>query len=228
MDLAAILRASSDAPKRETLVRLAAGLGHEEAQRWIQELGLEAIDELPGGAWTALPGERQLEWFCDCLEAAALGLREAGGDVGEGVPAALALVRRRARGEAVGFREEGRVFAVLESEGREFRRLGDAALEAGETKARDLAWLGQTFGVALAGEAIRASRSSRQREDLLRAALRLLGQAVAHSRLAFLGIDTVDAQLHRDPRIAELIDEHHVWRLAHLRDAYLWPEAIRP
>jgi len=226
VDVAAILRASSDAPGREALLSLAAGLGHEEALRWVEELCLKEVGESAEEAWTGLPPRRQLEWLCDCVESVVRALKRQGGDPGEGTPAAIALVRRRVASDDLELQEERRVFALLEREGPEFRRRADVALRGGDNVASSLAWIGSALGLNVAGEAIRATRSSKLREGLIRAVLERLEGAAADVRLISVGGNPYE--LPRDPRRQSAAEEYRAWRLAQLRDSYLWPEAIRP
>lgn len=224
MDVAAVLRASPDASRRQLLLRLAASMGHAEAQRWVEELALEQIEIAAREAWTALPPRRQLEWLCDCVDAVVRGLKRIRGDPGEGTPAAIALVRRRVASDDLEIREERRVFALLQHEGREFRRRAEAALYGEDGVTKDLAWLGSSLGLRVAGEAIRASRSSKLREGLIRTVIARLEGAAANVRLISLGGDP--SEMPRDPRWQSAAEEYRSYCLSHLRDTYFWAAAI--
>ena len=93
--------------------------------------------------------------------------------------------------------------------------------------ARDRDWLGERLASAV-GDLVRASGESDGFKRQVKDAVQSFELLAAEAELIALGGSLREARFGREPRREMLREEHRAWRVAHLRDAYLWPEAIRP
>lgn len=172
-------------------------MGHEEAERWRQDLGLRRLG-IARRPWFALDQSAQRLWIADCAEQALEAVASQGHFVDPRSLEAVRMAREFARGRA------------------SFREL-DKARSAAARPTRDL------FGPARsAANAAYGAAGLPDFPDLPEMVVRDAASRVAVDPSQTWGFD--GPPVSGSP--AYLAERDRL--LAYLRDAYLWPEVIRP
>ena len=229
LDLPAILRAASDRRRRLGLIRLCAKLGHEEAERWRQELGLREIAKAPSKPSLSLSRSRLECWVIEIAARAVALKRREGVPIDtlalEAVQGSLSLrgltLTTPSQPSRSHLEETLSKLTQLEAELRP-----EAELEAGQPS----------------GEETAAVTRARERLDSVYLGLAALEAALGEEDRVFLCLSAAQAERELvgdawwfpfqanadailEANAAEEAEE--VWLLTHLRERYLWPEVIR-
>ena len=220
LDLAAGLRSAPDQERRIELIKVCAGLGHHEAERWRKELGL-AESEASTQPWEALGNASVLAWGCDCISRALEAERAGGRNPAPAIWRALELSREAAA--AAGSSSE--LEQAIESATEEEARL-EAEQEADWSRAVNASLSVVVCARSLAEAAFfYAEDAGFQPYVLLGAALRRAQWCAALTAQAVGLSGESKAGGERGGEEQEAAEA--AWQIRHLRDAYLWPEVLR-
>ena len=230
LDLPSILRAAPDRKRRLGLIRLCAKLGHVEAERWRQELGLQGVARLPARVWTVLSEGDRLELGCDCVEHAIGAGEQLGALVGPETLSTLRTLRRIARGAGLDefpVQQLKASWKALQEEQAHLAELSDLHHEE-SGRDREGALLSWSADLALVTYPLLQTLGAETAEaqiDSLNLALKAAAGLEADAELLARGEFGFPAPW---PEKVELMAEHRAWRRVHACDAYLWPEVVRP